>query len=137
MAEKAVCPGGNMRQRKHVMEATCDSLIFSGSLALRVSLMIGVTLRVALYKSPVYYIMKRFTHSCRYSCHKRDSWHFFQDTFDIRICLSEPFKYTVDFATADETDLHDMDIPVSFTILQSGTVHGLAFWFDVEFSGSQ
>ncbi|KAK2167381.1 hypothetical protein LSH36_28g01036 [Paralvinella palmiformis] len=59
------------------------------------------------------------------------------DTFDIRICLARSQKYTVDFQTAHETDLHRIEIPLSFVMLQSGTVHGLAFWFDVAFFGSQ
>jgi len=59
------------------------------------------------------------------------------DTFDIRICMARSHKYTVDFQSAHENDLHSIEIPVSFTILQAGTVHGLAFWFDVAFIGSQ
>lgn len=30
-----------------------------------------------------------------------------------------------------------LDIPLEFHILETGTCHGLAFWFDVEFHGSQ
>lgn len=60
-----------------------------------------------------------------------------QDTFDIRICMAKSVKYTVDFQTAEETDLHVIEIPVSFSMLQSGLVHGLAFWFDVAFLGSR
>lgn len=60
-----------------------------------------------------------------------------QDTFDIRICLSRSVKHTVNFETAHESDLHTISIPVSFSLLQSGTIHGLAFWFDVAFLGSQ
>jgi type I protein arginine methyltransferase len=59
-----------------------------------------------------------------------------QDTFDVRILMAETHKYTVDFRTASETDLHDMVIPVSFDIQQAGNVHGLAFWFEVAFLGS-
>ena len=59
-----------------------------------------------------------------------------QDTFDVRILMAQSHKYTVDFRTASETDLHDMIIPVSFDIQQAGTVHGLAFWFEVAFLGS-
>ncbi|XP_070564119.1 histone-arginine methyltransferase CARM1-like isoform X2 [Ptychodera flava] len=58
------------------------------------------------------------------------------DTFDIRICLARSFKYTIDFQTTNEKDLYRLDVPVSFTITNSGTVHGLAFWFDVAFVGS-
>ncbi|ELU16220.1 hypothetical protein CAPTEDRAFT_179627 [Capitella teleta] len=59
------------------------------------------------------------------------------DTFDMRICLARSHKYVVDFQTAKEEELHDIEIPLSFTMQQSGTVHGLAFWFDVAFLGSQ
>ncbi|BFZ16513.1 hypothetical protein BsWGS_19552 [Bradybaena similaris] len=58
------------------------------------------------------------------------------DTFDVRICLAKSNKYVIDFQSADETDLHVMDIPLTFTIMQSGMVHGLAFWFDCGFLGS-
>jgi len=58
------------------------------------------------------------------------------DTFDIRTCLAKSVKYTIDFQSAAEEDLHVMDIPLSFTVLQSGMVHGLAFWFDCGFLGS-
>ncbi|KAK0064951.1 histone-arginine methyltransferase CARM1, partial [Biomphalaria pfeifferi] len=58
------------------------------------------------------------------------------DTFDIRICLAKSNKYVIDFQSADETDLHYMEIPLTFTMMQSGMVHGLAFWFDCGFLGS-
>lgn len=57
------------------------------------------------------------------------------DTFDIRICLSKSTRHVVDFTEAHETDLHTIDIPLEFHILENGTCHGLAFWFDVAFSG--
>lgn len=59
------------------------------------------------------------------------------DTFDVRICMAKSHRFSVDFLTSHEDDLHRMDIPFSFTIHQSGEVHGLAFWFDVAFLGSQ
>lgn len=59
------------------------------------------------------------------------------DTFDVRICMSKSVRHVVDFSEADETDLHTIDIPLEFHILESGTCHGLAFWFDVAFAGSQ
>ncbi|KAG5898914.1 hypothetical protein JTB14_000159 [Gonioctena quinquepunctata] len=59
------------------------------------------------------------------------------DTFDVRICMSKSMRHVVDFLEADETDLHTIDIPLEFHILESGTCHGLAFWFDVAFTGSQ
>lgn len=77
------------------------------------------------------------------------------DTFDIRICLAKSVRHVVDFLQADEYDLHNIsefntrkskfsnnnsvflvDIPLEFHMLETGTVHGLAFWFDVEFVGT-
>ncbi|ODM89743.1 Histone-arginine methyltransferase CARMER [Orchesella cincta] len=57
------------------------------------------------------------------------------DTFDVRICLAQSVKHTVDFLTASEFDLHEISIPLEFEVLESGTIHGLAFWFDVAFEG--
>ncbi|KAK3735416.1 hypothetical protein QZH41_016866 [Actinostola sp. cb2023] len=59
------------------------------------------------------------------------------DTFDVRILMAKPITHTVDFLTSEEDDLHRINIPVKFTILNSGSLHGLAFWFDVLFQGSQ
>ena len=50
--------------------------------------------------------------------------------------LAKSVKHTVDFLTADEKDLHIIEIPLSFQIHQAGLVHGLAFWFDVAFLGT-
>ena len=58
------------------------------------------------------------------------------DTFDVRICTAKSHKFSVNFETADERDLHRMEIPFVFTMLQSAEVHGLAFWFDVAFLGT-
>lgn len=58
------------------------------------------------------------------------------DTFDIRICLAKSNKYMIDFQTADEKDLHVLDIPLTFSMMQGGMIHGLAFWFEVGFLGS-
>ncbi|XP_011502373.1 PREDICTED: histone-arginine methyltransferase CARMER [Ceratosolen solmsi marchali] len=58
------------------------------------------------------------------------------DTFDVRICMAKSVRHIVDFQTANETDLHKIEINVDFHILESGTCHGLAFWFDVAFIGS-
>ena len=58
------------------------------------------------------------------------------DTFDIRICLAKTQRHVIDFATTDETELHRIEIPLEFHMLHSGTVHGLAFWFDVAFIGT-
>jgi len=58
------------------------------------------------------------------------------DTFDINICTAKTQRHVIDFQTSHETDLHRIEIPLEFHMLQSGTVHGLAFWFDVAFIGS-
>ena len=50
--------------------------------------------------------------------------------------MSQSYKHTVDFRTASEDDLHDIEIPLSFDIQQPGNCHGLAFWFEVAFLGS-
>lgn len=59
------------------------------------------------------------------------------DAFDIRMCTAKSVRHSVNFLEANETDLHRIEIPLDFTMLQSATVHGLAFWFDVAFVGSQ
>lgn len=78
------------------------------------------------------------------------------DTFDIRICQAKSIRHVVDFLEAEEEDLHRIgecrrsqnelfiigffspstEIPLDFHMLETGTCHGLAFWFDVEFCGS-
>lgn len=58
------------------------------------------------------------------------------DTFDIRICMAKSVRHVCDFLRDNEKDLHNIDIPLEFHILQTGICHGLAFWFDVEFCGS-
>jgi len=58
------------------------------------------------------------------------------DTFDINICTAKSQRHVIDFQTSDETDLHRIEIPLEFHILSSGTIHGLAFWFDVAFIGA-
>nr|XP_040226492.2 histone-arginine methyltransferase CARMER [Anopheles coluzzii]XP_040226493.2 histone-arginine methyltransferase CARMER [Anopheles coluzzii] len=58
------------------------------------------------------------------------------DTFDIRICMAKSIRHTTNFLTADEKDLHRIQIDVEFHMLETGTCHGLAFWFDVEFAGT-
>lgn len=59
------------------------------------------------------------------------------DTFDIRICMAKTIRHTVDFQKAHETDLHCINIPLEFISNQTGQIHGLAFWFDVAFIGTQ
>ncbi|GFS61521.1 histone-arginine methyltransferase CARMER [Trichonephila inaurata madagascariensis] len=58
------------------------------------------------------------------------------DTFDINICMAKSVRHTVDFQVAQETDLHKIEIPLTFSLNQTGEIHGLAFWFDVAFYGS-
>jgi len=58
------------------------------------------------------------------------------DTFDINICTAKTQRHVIDFQTAHETDLHRIEIPLEFHMLQTGTVHGIAFWFDVAFIGT-
>lgn len=59
------------------------------------------------------------------------------DTFDKRICLADPVSYSVDFLTANESDLYNMHIDLTYNIKTPCIIHGLAFWFDVAFIGSQ
>ncbi|KAM9262024.1 histone-arginine methyltransferase CARM1-like [Morus bassanus] len=58
------------------------------------------------------------------------------DNFDVRILMAQTVKYTVNFVEATEEDFHRMEIPFVFQMIQSGLIHGLAFWFDVAFVGS-
>lgn len=58
------------------------------------------------------------------------------DTFDVRILMAKPVTHTVDFLSSAEEDLHRIEIPLQFTVHTAGSVHGLAFWFDVLFQGS-
>ncbi|CAF1112249.1 unnamed protein product [Adineta ricciae] len=58
------------------------------------------------------------------------------DNFDVRVCLAKPIKFTVNFLTAAEEDLYEMNIPLSFELTTTAVVHGLAFWFDVSFDGT-
>ena len=55
----------------------------------------------------------------------------------MRVCMAQSQKYTIDFTTASESDLQDIIIPLAFEMQQTGLVHGLAFWFEVAFIGSQ
>ncbi|KAJ8393951.1 hypothetical protein AAFF_G00054840 [Aldrovandia affinis] len=59
------------------------------------------------------------------------------DTFDMQILMAKSVKYSINFLEAKEEDLHRMEIPFVFQLLQSGLVHGLAVWFDVAFVGSR
>ncbi|VDL95621.1 unnamed protein product [Schistocephalus solidus] len=59
------------------------------------------------------------------------------DTFDIGLCPAVPCVHKVDFRTVKESELAEITIPLNFQIDQCSTIHGLAFWFDVGFLGSQ
>ena len=50
--------------------------------------------------------------------------------------MAKTQRHVIDFGTTDETDLHRIEIPLEFHMLNSGMVHGLAFWFDVAFIGT-
>lgn len=58
------------------------------------------------------------------------------DTFDSRIIIALPVKHSLDFLTSHESDLYDIVIPLKYDIHAASIVHGLAFWFDVAFTGS-
>lgn len=58
------------------------------------------------------------------------------DTFDHRICMAKTIRHIIDFQSAHETDLHNIDINLDFVANQTGHVHGLAFWFEVAFQGT-
>ncbi|XP_036946641.1 histone-arginine methyltransferase CARM1 isoform X2 [Acanthopagrus latus] len=59
------------------------------------------------------------------------------DTFDVQILMARSVKHCINFKEVKEEDLHRIEIPFVFTLLQSGLVHGLAFWFDVAYVGSK
>ena len=55
---------------------------------------------------------------------------------DVNILMAKSVKFSLDFKEAEEEDLYTLDIPLKFEVHTSGTIHGLAFWFDVAFIGS-
>ncbi|XP_062334147.1 histone-arginine methyltransferase CARM1 [Osmerus eperlanus] len=59
------------------------------------------------------------------------------DTFDMQILMAKSVKHSISFTETKEKDLLRMEIPFVFPLLQSGLVHGIAFWFDVAFVGSK
>lgn len=59
------------------------------------------------------------------------------DTFDARIIISVPVKYSIDFLKCTENDLLNIDVPLKYNVNASSVVHGLAFWFDVAFNGTK
>lgn len=59
------------------------------------------------------------------------------DAFDISCCTARSIRHVVDFMKANEDDLEVIHIPLQFYMNDTGVVHGLAFWFDVDLSGSK
>ncbi|XP_034411426.1 histone-arginine methyltransferase CARM1-like isoform X2 [Cyclopterus lumpus] len=59
------------------------------------------------------------------------------DSFEVQVLMARSVKHCINFMEAKEEDLLRMEIPFVFTLLQSGLVHGLAFWFDVAYLGSK
>jgi len=57
------------------------------------------------------------------------------DTFDVRILMAKPCVHSTNFLTTSEEQLQNIHIPLQYTMLMTGTLHGLAFWFDVAFLG--
>ncbi|KAK1876860.1 1-phosphatidylinositol 45-bisphosphate phosphodiesterase delta-4 [Dissostichus eleginoides] len=58
------------------------------------------------------------------------------DTFDMPVLMAKSVKHCINFMEAKAEDLNRIEIPFVFTLLQSGLIHGLAFWFDVAYVGS-
>nr|XP_024382511.1 probable histone-arginine methyltransferase CARM1 [Physcomitrium patens]XP_024382520.1 probable histone-arginine methyltransferase CARM1 [Physcomitrium patens]XP_024382531.1 probable histone-arginine methyltransferase CARM1 [Physcomitrium patens]PNR61929.1 hypothetical protein PHYPA_000353 [Physcomitrium patens] len=58
------------------------------------------------------------------------------DAFDPRLLIAQPIMHNIDFLTAKEEDLYEIDIPLEFKSSVAARVHGLACWFDVLFDGS-
>ncbi|KAG0561597.1 hypothetical protein KC19_9G076700 [Ceratodon purpureus] len=58
------------------------------------------------------------------------------DAFDPRLLIAQPIIHNIDFLTAKEEDLYEIDVPLEFKSAVAARVHGLACWFDVLFDGS-
>lgn len=58
------------------------------------------------------------------------------DSFSPNLLLAAPVSHVIDFTQADETDLHEIIIPLRFVSTSVGRLHGLACWFDVLFNGT-
>eukprot|EP00116_Pleurobrachia_bachei_P000827 sb/3461089/ len=59
------------------------------------------------------------------------------DTFDPRHLVAKPIKHTTDFLSDSEDSLKKISVDFTFYPHTAAHVHGLAFWFDVSFEGSQ
>ncbi|KAL8485004.1 hypothetical protein ACS0TY_027345 [Phlomoides rotata] len=58
------------------------------------------------------------------------------DAFDPRLLVAPAISHPIDFTSAKEEELYEIDIPLRFVSSIGTRVHGLACWFDVLFNGS-
>ncbi|GFP83459.1 probable histone-arginine methyltransferase 1.4 [Phtheirospermum japonicum] len=58
------------------------------------------------------------------------------DAFDPRLLVAPAISHVIDFTTAKEEDLYEIDVPLKFVSSVGTRIHGLACWFDVLFNGS-
>ncbi|KRX49490.1 Histone-arginine methyltransferase CARM1 [Trichinella murrelli] len=58
------------------------------------------------------------------------------DTFHCGILMAHGLKYTIDFSTCAEESFQRIEIPFDFEMKRTCFVHGMAFWFDVAFIGT-
>ncbi|TMS35290.1 hypothetical protein L596_002723 [Steinernema carpocapsae] len=58
------------------------------------------------------------------------------DTWHTSILMSGSIRWSVDFITDNEADLHRICVPLNFKVTKPGFIHGVATWFDVAFIGS-
>ncbi|KAJ3213784.1 hypothetical protein HDU67_002441 [Dinochytrium kinnereticum] len=56
-------------------------------------------------------------------------------TFDHRLLMAPSCKYDVDFKKISIPELQDFVIPISWTCLYTGLMHGVAGWFDINLEG--
>ncbi|KRX91627.1 Histone-arginine methyltransferase CARM1, partial [Trichinella pseudospiralis] len=58
------------------------------------------------------------------------------DTFHCGILMAQGSKYTIDFSTCAEESFQRIEIPFDFEMKRTCFIHGMAFWFDVAFMGT-
>ncbi|CAA0834181.1 Probable histone-arginine methyltransferase 1.4 [Striga hermonthica] len=58
------------------------------------------------------------------------------DAFDPRLLVAPAISHVIDFTSAKEEELYEIDIPLRFVSSVGARIHGLACWFDVLFNGS-
>ncbi|KAG8369962.1 hypothetical protein BUALT_Bualt14G0067700 [Buddleja alternifolia] len=58
------------------------------------------------------------------------------DAFDPRFLVAPATSHVIDFTSAKEEELYEIDIPLRFVSSIGTRIHGLACWFDVLFDGS-